>query len=193
MFLKRIRVAKISLVFILLILVVFFAALSGCARGTGTSETKKETAQTQPTETTEKQISEKQITGNINILTGFEISDNVLSSRPIAIMINNHTEARPQSGLNKADVLMEVVDEGGITRLIAVYSSKDADEVGPIRSARQYYAELARMFDPIYVFWGTYPEGYKLIENMDLDVLTPLGDTTGASSIQANMAEGDDQ
>jgi hypothetical protein len=48
------------------------------------------------------------------------------------------------------------------------------------------------MFDPIYVFWGTYPEGYKLIENMDMDVLTPLGDTTGASSIQANITDGKD-
>jgi len=195
--LKRTKVAKIPLVFILLILVVFFVALSGCAGGAETSETKigvekETTTQVQPTETTEKQISEKQITGNINILTGFGISDEVLNLRPLAIMINNHTEARPQSGLNKADVLIEVVDEGGITRLIAVYSSKDADIVGPIRSARQYYAELARMFDPIYVFWGTYPEGYKLIENMDLDVLTPLGDTTGASLIQANISEGGD-
>ncbi len=144
------------------------------------------------TETTKKAISELEITGNINILSGFEIKDGVLNSRPLAVMINNAGEARPQSGLNKADCVIEVVDEGGITRLIGIFSSKDADTIGPIRSARQYYAELARMFDPLYVFWGTYPEGYKIIENMDIDVLTPLGDTTGASKIAANISEGKD-
>ena len=107
-------------------------------------------------------------------------------------MINNAPEARPQSGLNKADIVIEAVDEGGITRLIGIFSSNNVDTIGPIRSARQYYAELARMFDPVYVFWGTYPEGYKLIDNMDMDVLTPLGDTTGVSSIQANISEGKD-
>ncbi|MHB1377632.1 MAG: DUF3048 domain-containing protein [Candidatus Humimicrobiaceae bacterium] len=144
------------------------------------------------TETTKKAISELQIAGNINLLSGLEISDKVLNSRPFAIMINNAPEARPQSGLNKADIVMEVVDEGGITRMIGVFSSNSADTIGPIRSARQYYAELARMFDPIYVFWGTYPEGYKLIQNMDMDVLTPLGDGTGASSIAANISDGKD-
>ncbi|MDD3520059.1 MAG: DUF3048 domain-containing protein [Actinomycetota bacterium] len=163
-----------------------------------TEETKidvEETSTTEiqeETETTEKSISELEITGNINIINGFEISDDVLDSRPFAVMINNAGEARPQSGLNKADCVIEVVDEGGITRLIGIFSSKDADIIGPIRSARQYYAELARMFDPVYVFWGTYPEGYKIVENMDMDVLTPLGDQSGASNITANMSDGQD-
>jgi len=196
---KNIKLVKIFMTALIITLLAFMILASfGCKKETPTEETKIDvektttTVQASTTETTNKSISELKITGNINILTGFEISDNVLSTRPFAIMINNAPEARPQSGLNKADVVIEVVDEGGITRLISVFSSKDADVIGPIRSARQYYAELSRMFDPIYVFWGTYPEGYKLIENMDMDVLTPLGDQTGASKIMANMSDGID-
>jgi hypothetical protein len=200
--LKKANIAGIITIGVIALLLIFSLALAGCGKNAGTTteskidvENPSTTAGSESpgsTETTKKAISELQITGNINILSGLEISDKVLNSRPFAVMINNAPEARPQSGLNKADIVMEVVDEGGITRMIGVFSSNKVDVIGPIRSARQYYAELARMFDPIYVFWGTYPEGYKLIENMDIDVLTPLGDGTGASSIVANITDGKD-
>ena len=201
MSLKKANYTRIIIIcFIALSLILSFA-LAGCGKSSTTSESKIDVGNqsstnvsevSKSTETTKKAISELQLTGNINLLSGLEISGKILNSRPFAVMINNAPEARPQSGLNKADIVMEVVDEGGITRLIGVFSSNSADTIGPIRSARQYYAELARMFDPIYVFWGTYPEGYKLIQNMDMDVLTPLGDGTGASSIIANISEGKD-
>ena len=98
--------------------------------------------------------------------------------------------ARPQSGLIYADIVFEVVDEYGITRYVAVYSSYDAEIVGPVRSARIYYAEIARSFDPIYAFWGTYPDAYKVIEELGLDYLSPLGDEYGNSSIVANTSSG---
>ncbi|MCL4386656.1 MAG: DUF3048 domain-containing protein [Actinobacteria bacterium] len=199
---KKNSITRIVIILCIIISLILSFALMSCKKSTSATTQSKigvenesstsASKSSQTTETTKKEISKLQITGNINILTGFEISDKVLNSRPFAIMINNAPEARPQSGLNKADVVIEAVDEGGITRLIGVFSSQKADVIGPIRSARQYYAELARMFDPIYVFWGTYPEGYKLIENMDMDVLTPLGDNTGASSIQANITDGKD-
>jgi hypothetical protein len=192
-----VRILAITLIALMSSMLLFSFA---CKKETVTEEPKIDVEETttsaskdsEETETTKKSISELEITGNINLLTGFEISDSVLNTRPFAVMINNAGEARPQSGLNKADCVIEVVDEGGITRLIGIFSSKDAEVVGPIRSARQYYAEMSRMFDPVYVFWGTYPEGYKIVDNMDMDVLTPLGDQSGASSITANMAEGKD-
>ena len=196
---KKAAVVKIIIISFLLISMIMSFSLYGCKKEAGATSESKIDVETsassggessQPTESTKKTISELQITGNINILSGLEISDKVSNSRPFAIMINNAPEARPQSGLNKADIVLEVVDEGGITRLIGIFSSNKVDTIGPIRSARQYYAELARMFDPVYVFFGTYPEGYKLIENMDMDVLTPIGDDTGASSIFKNIEEG---
>ncbi|MDZ7838105.1 MAG: DUF3048 domain-containing protein [Actinomycetota bacterium] len=139
-------------------------------------------------ESAEGGLHQKIITGNINILSGLEISEQINDSRPIAVMIENSPDSRPQSGLSLADVVFEIVDEGGVTRYVAIYSSYDAEKLGPVRSARQYYGEVACSFDPIYSFWGTYPEGYKLIENMGMDVLSVLGDQSGNSSITAQAS-----
>ncbi|MEA2015150.1 MAG: DUF3048 domain-containing protein [Actinomycetota bacterium] len=104
-------------------------------------------------------------------------------TRPVAVMVENSFAARPQSGLILADVVFEVVDEYGITRFVAIYNSNNAPMVGPVRSARPYYAEIARGFDPIYTFFGTYPECYKVIENMNMYVLSAMSDRSGNSSI----------
>ncbi|MGM0365460.1 MAG: DUF3048 domain-containing protein [Actinomycetota bacterium] len=150
-------------------------------------------AEEETEEEEEETISQKEITGNINILSGLQLSDGINDSRPLAIMVENSPDSRPQSSLSLADVVIEIVDEGGVTRYIALYSSHDAEVLGPVRSARQYYAEVARGFDPIYVFWGTYPEGYKIIENMGLDVLSVLGDQSGESSITAQASHWRDE
>lgn len=60
-----------------------------------------------------------------------------LVDRPaLAVKIDNLSPARPQSGLNEADVVYEELVEGGITRYIAVFQSTDAEKIGPIRSGR---------------------------------------------------------
>lgn len=110
------------------------------------------------------------ILGNINILSGYELSAEVQNGRPLAVMVQNAPNARPQSGLIYADIVMETVVEYGITRFVAFFSSKDAPIIGPVRSARIYYAELARSFDPIYSFWGTYHDAYGIIASMDMDI-----------------------
>jgi len=55
-----------------------------------------------------------------------------MNRRPLAIMINNHTEARPQFGLSKADLVYEAVAEGGITRMLAFFHAWDMNKVGPV-------------------------------------------------------------
>jgi len=107
------------------------------------------------------------------------------STRPIAIMVENSFAARPQSGLNLADVVVEAVDEYGITRFVAIFNSNDAPVVGPVRSARPYYAEFANAFNPIYVFFGTYPECYGMIEQTGMYTLSAMSDRSGNSSITA--------
>jgi len=74
--------------------------------------------------------------------------------RPVAVMINNHADARPQSGLNSADIVFEALAEGGITRYLAIFWSETPEKVGPIRSARQYYLEWLSPFDPLYIYDG---------------------------------------
>ena len=104
--------------------------------------------------------------------------------RPLAIMVENSMAARPQSGLNLADIVFEAVDEYGITRFVAIYYNNDAAQVGPVRSSRPYYAEIARGFDPLYAFFGTYPENYKYIQDMNMYTLSAMTDNSGQSSIK---------
>ena len=62
--------------------------------------------------------------------------------RPLAVMVENHTEARPQSGLSSADVVYEAVAEGGISRFMALFYCNLSDtQVGPVRSARTYFLD----------------------------------------------------
>ncbi len=76
--------------------------------------------------------------------------------RPLAVMIENHTEARPQSGLTSADVVYEAVAEGGITRFMALFYCNLSDvQVGPVRSARTYYLDwLGEYNNPLYAHVG---------------------------------------
>ena len=76
--------------------------------------------------------------------------------RPLGIMIENHTQARPQSGLSTADIVFETVAEGGITRFLSVYYCGDASYVGPVRSARIYFIHLLEGFGqyPLYAHVG---------------------------------------
>ncbi len=76
--------------------------------------------------------------------------------RPMGIMIENHLEARPQSGLSSADVIYEFVAEGGITRFLTMFYCKDARYVGPVRSARVYFIDMVRAYgnNPLYVHVG---------------------------------------
>lgn len=78
--------------------------------------------------------------------------------RPLTVMIENHAESRPQSGLSKADVVYEAVAEGGITRFLAVFYCNAAEEVtvGPVRSARTYFMDFASEYGdyPLYAHVG---------------------------------------
>jgi len=79
-----------------------------------------------------------------------------VSRRPMGIMVENHKEARPQSGLSSADVIFEAVAEGGITRFLTVFYCKDSSYVGPVRSARIYFVKLLEGFGayPLYAHVG---------------------------------------
>lgn len=75
--------------------------------------------------------------------------------RPLAVMIENHTEARPQSGISSADIVYEAVAEGGITRFMALFYCNLADvQVGPVRSARTYFLDWLSEYDALYAHVG---------------------------------------
>ncbi|MBN2073085.1 MAG: DUF3048 domain-containing protein [Actinobacteria bacterium] len=197
-----VRISGVAGIIILCLIIITSVMMGGCKKEVPEEEILEETIEEEIEETPEETgeepagtgegeedesgIMQMEITGNINILSGLEISDTVSDNRPLAAMIENSPDSRPQSGLINADIVFEVVDEGGVTRYVAVFSSYNAEVIGPVRSARPYYAEIARSFDPVYAFWGTFPEAYKIIENLGLDYLTAVGDSSGNSSIVAN-------
>lgn len=76
--------------------------------------------------------------------------------RPLGVMIENHKEARPQSGLSSADVIYEVVAEGGITRFLSIFYCQDGEQTGPIRSARTYFIDFLSEYggNPLYAHVG---------------------------------------
>ncbi len=92
--------------------------------------------------------------------------------RPLGVMIENHKDARPQSGLSSADVVYEAVAEGGITRFLALYYCKDASYVGPVRSARIYFIKLLQEY-------GAYPL-YAHVGGANCDAETGSGCENGA-------------
>lgn len=68
--------------------------------------------------------------------------------RPLAVVIENHRDARPQSGLSSADVVYEALAEGGITRYLAVYlTNLNTVGLGPIRSVRTYFLDWLQEYD----------------------------------------------
>lgn len=86
-------------------------------------------------------------------LTGEQTNESV-QHRVLSVMVNNHTRARPQSGLSQADMVYEVLAEGQITRFLALFHSDIPEVIGPVRSARPYYVKLASGFDAFYVYHG---------------------------------------
>jgi hypothetical protein len=93
--------------------------------------------------------------------------------RPVAVMVENHVLARPQSGLQDAEVLYEAMAEGGITRFMAVYLANQPAKVGPVRSARLHYIDWASEYDAGYAHWGGSAEalsslsGHSRPRNLD--------------------------
>lgn len=76
-------------------------------------------------------------------INGVLVSEELATTRPIASVVENSPEARPQSGLTDADLVYETVAEGGITRFLAVFQSRSPKEIGPVRSARPYFNAIA--------------------------------------------------
>ncbi len=109
------------------------------------------------------------VAGTINPLTGEQIDKDISDMRPYCVMINNHPDARPCAGLSQASIVYEVVVEGGITRLMAVFNDIDGITLGSIRSCRPYYLSIAQSYDAIYVHAGGSEQGYSDIKSLGIN------------------------
>ena len=93
---------------------------------------------------------------SINPLTGEVGEAGLAYKRPVAIMINNHAAAVPQLGISEADILLELIVEGGITRFMAIYQELPEDiAIGSVRSLRHNYLDFSEGFDAVVVHCGS--------------------------------------
>ena len=115
-----------------------------------------------------------------NILTGIVGKKQVQifqgNDRPIAVMIDNHNDAWPQAGLQKAYMVYEIIAEGGETRLMALFKGVDLDKIGPVRSARHYFLDYAMENDAIYVHFGQSPQAESDIKKYSINDINGISE-----------------
>lgn len=163
---------KLCLLFIIMALFV-----SGCSdskavtektTNPGTDQTVEETQKSGEEEAQAKDGNEEKVDlPKINELSG-----------TIIVSIDNHKRAYPQSGLEKADRVIEILAEGGITRYIAFFNSEKAEKVGPVRSARYYFADIVKPYNAAFAHAGGNSDALDLIPAlniMNLDAIYNAG------------------
>ena len=158
---------------LLLLLIVCLAVVSvfaACKKRDSETEPMTEP----PTETTEE-ITEPPTDPsdnvNYNPLTGLcDAPENAKYSRPIAIVMSNAPKARPQWGINSPDIMIEGLVEGGITRMLGLFTTEaDIPKYGPVRSARHDFIEIAQGFDAVFVHAGESIYATRHFANYGID------------------------
>ncbi len=175
---KKKIIKVISIIMALSLLMLTFGA---CKDGSE-YEQSGEVSTTEPNATPKDDY---KLPEGVNTLTGKkDLSDSAIGGRPIAIMVENTPEARPQWGLTTPDIVLEGVVEGGITRMMWIYADAEdiPEKVGPVRSARHDYVEIAKGMNAIFAHWGgsdannykskgNFTLAYETIANLDVDNL----------------------
>lgn len=101
-------------------------------------------------------------------LDGTMASEKTANRHPLTVVIENHTDARPQWGLAEASIIYEAIAEGGITRFLAVYGPNGANKVGPVRSARTYFLEWTLEYDGFFAHVGGNADALDAIPGLGI-------------------------
>ena len=152
---------------ILLIILVILVIVAGGLLAYKIVEDKNN--KSEETSTTEKKVLTAELNEKkVQIFNGNE--------RPFAVMIDNHKDAWPQAGLQKAYMAYEIVVEGGETRLMALFKGVDLDKIGPVRSARHYFIDYAMENDAIYVHFGQSPQAQSDINKYSINDINGISE-----------------
>ncbi len=108
----------------------------------------------------------------ISLINGLEVDDpSLLTRRVLAVKIDNHPRARPQSGIQEADMVIELMVEG-ITRFISIWHESDSDYLGPVRSGRPTDATLLQaLSEPTFAISGAQRWIYDIFDSHDIHML----------------------
>ena len=156
------------LMLIIIILVIAIISIGGLMIYNKNNDIKENNSPQE--EKTEEKVNNEEPKEIINSVKIIDVNS---KTRPYAVMINCHNEALPQSGLQDAYIVYEIMVEYGITRMMALFKDVDFNKVGSIRSARNQYLGYVLENDALYVHAGGSPEALERIakENFnDIDV-----------------------
>ena len=168
---KKNLILSVIMILVLIGIIVGFIFYTKSNKENNNSSTKPSV--TNPEKEDNKEEEKKKVT----------IIDTDSNTRPYAVMINCHNGALPQAGLNNAYIVYELMVEGGITRMMALFKDKEVNKIGSIRSARTQYLDYMYENDAIYVHAGGAEDANKRIRDerindVDVDGVYGIRDTS---------------
>lgn len=147
---KRIKIFIIIMLLILIGVGVGFLLLSG--KSTTTKQEKEEKKE------------------ELKPVKKVKIIDTDSNSRQYAVMINNNKAVWGyQAGIQDSHITYEIIVEGGITRLMAIFKDKETTRIASIRSSRHYFLDYALENDAIYAHIGQSPQALKAMSNLKIN------------------------
>lgn len=162
---KKIAVIALAVIVVIAaVCAVYFGVIRGREKETTTAPTTTTTTQAPVIIT--------------NPLTGeADYSESAVGMRPLAVVVENSPQARPQYNMDTPDMIIEGEVEGGITRMLWMYADMTAlpEQVGPTRSARPSFVQFSQFFDSIFVHYGeshskgAYVGADDVIKNENID------------------------
>ena len=112
-----------------------------------------------------------------NPLTGLEVSEEI-DGRILLVSVDNQEDSRPQSGVTDADLVYEMPAEGGIPRLLLVFYSNSSSKIGPVRSARPYFVNMAQGWDGLFAHCGWSPQAQTLLQSGVVDYVNEIANSS---------------
>ena len=148
---KKFKITKKKIIIIGIIILILLAIIAiAIYMYLNTSEKEVKKPKKEEPEQVEVPVEEKKLT----------IVDEDSNQRPIAVMIDNNIGNGRHAGLQDSYINYEIIVEGGLTRIMALFKDKDVSLIGPVRSSRHYFLDYALESDAIYAHygWSTYAQ-----------------------------------
>ncbi len=116
--------------------------------------------------------------GPLSLLTGLPVPEERAKARPMAVMINNLKKATPSRGIGSADMYIEILAEGEINRIMAVFTDyAGLTSIGSVRSARDYFVDYAQGLDAVFIHYGGSPQAYTVLKQRKVPHLDGINGT----------------
>ncbi|EZH64657.1 hypothetical protein DH09_19205 [Bacillaceae bacterium JMAK1] len=147
--------------------------LTACTAGLGEDEPTNGSDELHPKDMHQDEQQDQDVPSE-NSESTEEVTIEPSTARPVAVVVSNDRAALPLVGLQEADVVFEVLSEASITRFVAIYQSEYPERIGPIRSAREAFIDVALGHDPLFIAHGFSPGAEARLYSEEIDQLNGM-------------------